>query len=78
MIGYRECFMQYESSIYRQVVRMSERKSAPKDNLNLHQETIAQEQVKEELRSLGCPVDEYQFDWFSTSRLCNIGEASFR
>ena len=55
-----------ESSIYRQVVRMSER-SAPKDNFKFASGDDCTEQVKEELRSLGCPVDEYQFDWFSTS-----------
>ena len=45
---------------------MSER-SAPKDNFKFASGDDCTEQVKEELRSLGCPVDEYQFDWFSTS-----------
>ena len=55
-----------ESAIYRQVVRVSER-SAPKDDFGFAAGDDCTERVKEELKAIGCPVDEYQFGWFSTS-----------
>lgn len=55
-----------KSTVYRQVVRDNER-TAPKDEFGFASGDECVEQVREELKAIGCPVDEYQFGWFSTS-----------
>lgn len=55
-----------KASTYRTVVRATER-SAPKDNLAFATGDNCTEQVREELKAIGWPMDEFQFGWFSTS-----------
>lgn len=68
LVGLTGDFIYYkpEAATYRQVVRASER-SAPKDNFEFATGDECTEQVREKLKEIGFPVEEYQFDWFSTS-----------
>lgn len=68
LIGIDGGFIYYtpKASIYGNVVRASER-SAPKDDFLFATGDSCVEQVKEELKVIGCPVDEFEFGWFSTS-----------
>lgn len=53
-------------SRYEAVVRSSER-GAPKDNFAFSTGDDCTKQVKDTLKSIGLPVDEYQLGWFSNS-----------
>lgn len=68
LVGLNEGFAYYrpEAATYQQVVRASER-NAPKENFEFASGDDCTEQVRETLKEIGCPVEEYQFDWFSTS-----------
>ena len=68
LIGITGGFLYYtpDTSIYRNVVRSSER-NAPKNNFKFASGDSCVEEVKKKLKEIGCPVEEYRFDWFSTS-----------
>ncbi len=53
-------------STYRTISRATER-NAPKDEFDFASGEACVQKVKETLAELGCPVEDYRFDWFSTS-----------
>lgn len=55
-----------ESSTYSYVMKESER-NAPKENFKFSSGDDCVKQVKEKLKEIGVPIDEYLFDWFSIS-----------
>lgn len=68
LIGITEGFIYHtpKAGIYQSIGRTSEL-GAPKDTFDFAAGQDCVLQAKEELAAIGCPVEEYRFDWFSTS-----------
>lgn len=68
LIGITEGFLYNgpESSVYRNVTRSSE-EGASRDTFAFASAEDCIQEVKEKLEEIGCPTEEYQFEWFSVS-----------